>query len=103
MDSELEASGAAIAFPNRYNSVIAEWRNTASTSWTKKKKNPPGDCEGGAKHGGRRLKIRTLRFAHPDASQSDAIHEKPISAPEAHANEIRHAGVHLFRVATRLR
>lgn len=27
---------------------------------------------------------------------------KPISAPVAHANEIKHAGVHLFRVATRL-
>lgn len=41
-------------------------------------------------------------FLRPDASQSDAIHENPISAPQAHANEIRHAGVHLFRVATRL-
>lgn len=38
-------------------------------------KKTPGDCKGGGKHGGRKLKIRTQRLPHPDASQSDAIHE----------------------------
>lgn len=61
-----------IAFPSRHNSVITQWRNTASTSWAKR---TPGDCNGEGKHGGRKLKIKTPRFPRAAASQSDAIHQ----------------------------